>query len=108
MTTPAASPSSPTIVYGRATGAELIFSPHALDEAMDHGLFEEDIRDIVNDVKGTQCFNYTQGGRSQVGYWNPSLRVFIATKGVQVITVIGNVTKEYVHNVKARRGPTID
>lgn len=85
---------------------DVVFSSHALSRMLERGVNMS----LVEDILATRRpFRYYHAGRWEQGYYDPDSRLFIAMADHVVITVITDVTPQYVARLKrakpGRRSP---
>lgn len=80
--------------------AVLRFAKHALSRMDERGVSELDVRRTIE--KG-ETFRYYHQSAWKTGYYDPDKKLFIATDGGVVITVITNASRRYVEGLKRKK-----
>ncbi|MCE3233614.1 MAG: Rhs family protein, partial [Rickettsiaceae bacterium] len=83
---------------GAADVDGLSYAPHAVERMEQRGISTADVESLVN--KG-ESFNYYHDGEWKLGYYNSDSQLFVAqSQSGKVITVINNVSKNYINNLR--------
>lgn len=76
------------------------FKWHAIDRLADRDISQEQVIEILHSIRP---FKYFHEGRWKNGYYDPASRIFIGVWRETIMTVIDNVSPQYIANLKKER-----
>jgi hypothetical protein len=97
---PARAASTDAAVAKEKPALALRFTKHAEQRMKERGVDHDTVRGIIGSVKP---FKYWHQGKWKTGYYDVQKRVFIATDGNVVITVIADAEPRYVEGLKRKK-----
>jgi RHS repeat-associated protein len=89
---------TPTTKIGTAS-APYEITPHATSRMIQRGVSEAGIRTTI---ETGESFSYSQNGNPRTGFYDPQTKLFVSTSDKLITTVITDVNKNYITNVKGR------